>query len=171
MLKWRYDCLITQLINIASEDSMNRQAEFLQAVHQLTAYTTFCCPVQVLVIDRPNGPADVLINTISLLLEREVSVTIVRDDAGALRAMEHSDFNLVVIGLERSQPAQLTLLPHIRRQRPDTPVMLVADHLTAHQERFARQCGADHILTLPERASELRTLAMRLAAGYLRQSA
>lgn len=149
---------------------MTCQAEFLRVVHQLTAHAAVCCPAQILVIDRPNGPADILIDTISLLLECEISVTVAHDENAALGALENSSFQLIVVGLETNQPGYLSLLPPIHRQQPDIPVMVVGHYISAYQRTLAQRSSVNTILTVPQRAAELKALAMQIAAYYLRQA-
>ena len=52
-----------------------------------TDYQGFACSPQVLVLDAPNGPANVLVDTLGRLLGRDLSVTSVETQADAVRAL------------------------------------------------------------------------------------
>jgi len=134
---------------------------------RLSSCEAFSCAVQVLVIDQPTGPASILIDTISLLLDREVSVTSVEDHADALRALDYYHFDLVVVGLRQQRPLQLTILPHLQRERPDIPILAVGRKLPRLYQQYARNFGARDVLNMPERAADLKTLVARVAERYL----
>jgi DNA-binding NtrC family response regulator len=136
-------------------------------VSPLSSRAAFCCPAQVLVVDRPNGPAHVLVDTISLLLDREVSVMLVEEHADALRALDFYSFELVVVGLENGHSLQLAVLPHMHAQDPDLPVLVVGHDLPRLYRQYARTYGAREVLNLPRRAADLKALTARLARRYL----
>jgi DNA-binding NtrC family response regulator len=146
---------------------MHQPVELVPAVHQFSSCDAITCPVQVLVIDRVDGPANVLIDTISLLLDQEISVTSVEEHADALRALEYYHFDLVVVGLYHDRPAQLAILPHIRDRHPDRPILAVGHHLPPLIEQYARNYGARDVIRFPERAADLKTLVATVAEGYL----
>lgn len=146
---------------------MHRLKTVPVALPSLNTCETVCCPAQVLVVDRPNGPASVLVDTISLLLDRDVSVMLVDESADALRALEYYCFDLVVVGLENQQPVQLTVLPHIHTQDPDVPVVVVGRDLPRLYRQYARTYGAREVLNLPERSADLKMLLERMARHYL----
>ncbi len=129
--------------------------------------TAFTCPVQVLVIDAVDGPANVLINTISLLLDREISVTTVDDHTDALCALNYYDFDLVVVGLHPNRPLQLTILPHIFGMDARRPILAVGHDLPRLYQQYARTYGAREVLNIPQRAADLKRLVGRVAAHYL----
>jgi DNA-binding NtrC family response regulator len=134
---------------------------------QTICYEAVRCPAQVLVIDRVQGPADLLVSTISVLLGREVSVTLVDDHMDALRALNCCSFDLVVVGLEHDQPLQLAVLPHIHSQHSELPVLVVGRHVPHHHMHYARRYGASDVWNLPERAADLKLLVADMAHGYL----
>lgn len=137
---------------------------------QVQDFCTISCPAQVLVIDHLNGPASILVDTISLLLDREISVTSVDKHFDALRALDICYFDLVVVGADETRPAQLSLLPHIRVQHPALPVMVVGQNLPPTYQQYARRYGAYEVVNLPERATGLKAMAGRLA-HYLEPAA
>jgi DNA-binding NtrC family response regulator len=144
---------------------MHRQPELKLSLDQFCYTAT--CPAQVLVIDRPNGPANVLIDTVSLLLDREVSVLSVEDHDDALRALDYYYFDLIVVGLEGQRPRQMTILPTIRAQKSETPVVVIGRDLARLHKQYARYCGASDVITIPERAADLKALVQRMNEHYL----
>ncbi|NLX11873.1 MAG: hypothetical protein GXY36_19675 [Chloroflexi bacterium] len=131
------------------------------------SYDDVRCPAQVLVVDRVNGPANVLVDTVSLLLGPGVSVTSVSDHADALRALECCAFDLVVVGVEAQRPTQLAILPHLRVQAPELPVLVVGRDLPEPTVERARRYQAHEVIELPARAADLRDLVAHLALHYL----
>lgn len=132
----------------------------------LMTCTAFTCPVQVLVIDAPNGPADILANTISLLVEQDVSVMTVDDHTDALRALAYYDFDLVVVGLAEHRPLQLTILPHIYAQDVQRPILAVGVDLPRLYQQYARTYGAREVLNVPRSAADLKKLVARMSTRY-----
>ncbi len=128
-------------------------------------------PTQILVIDRLNGPANILVETISLLLDGDIAITLVDDHADALRALKCCFFDLVLVGLEDHSPLQLTVLPHLHLANPALPVMVVGRNLPRLYKQYARHYGAREVLNMPERASDLKTLVLRMAERYLQAAA
>jgi DNA-binding NtrC family response regulator len=129
------------------------------------------CPPQILVIDACNGPASILISTVSLLLDQEVSVTTLDDHTDALRALSYYEFDLVVVGLQVNRPLQLTILPHIHEQNPQRPLLAVGRDLPRQYQQYARTYGVQDVLNMPERAADLKRLVRRMAERYLFQTA
>jgi DNA-binding NtrC family response regulator len=153
------------------ERTMQRQTELAPVVRPLCSCEAFSCAVQVLVIDHINGPASVLIDTVSLLLDRDISVTTVDEHADALRALDYYHFDLVVVGLYEQRPFQLTILPRIHQMHPETAILAVGRHLPRLYRQYARNYGAREILNMPERAADLKTLIAHMAERYLKISA
>lgn len=127
----------------------------------------FTCPSQILVIDHPNGPANVLVDTISLLMDREVSVTSVESHTDAVRALDYYHFDLIVVGLREQQPLQLTILPRIQAEHPDHPILVIGRKLPRLYQQYARNFGSCEVLNIPERAAELKALVARMTNRYL----
>ncbi|HEX3052199.1 MAG TPA: hypothetical protein VHP83_16185 [Aggregatilineaceae bacterium] len=146
---------------------MQRQTSEIMLFEELTAcYAATRCPVQVLVIDRVNGPANILIDTIGLLMEQEISVLSVENYDDAIRAMDYYYFDVVVVGLDGHQPRQMTVLPVVHAHQPDAPILVVGRELSREQRNYARYYGARDVWTVPERAAELKTLLLRMAERY-----
>ncbi len=127
----------------------------------------FACSPQVLVLDTPNGPATILVDTLGRLLGRDLSVTSVETQQDAVRALEFLDFDLVFVGVRDDQPVQLTVLPPLHDQAPDSPLLVVARKLSSHSEQVARRFGAHEVVTLPQRAADLKALARHVEWAYL----
>jgi DNA-binding NtrC family response regulator len=147
---------------------MQRQTELAPVVSPLCSCEAFSCAVQVLVIDRIDGPASVLIDTVSLLLDRDISVTTVDEHTDALRALDYYHFDLVVVGLHEQRPTQLTILPRIQQNHPETPILAVGRDLPRLYRQYARNYGAREVLNMPERAASLKTLTAHMAERYLK---
>ncbi len=124
-------------------------------------------PAHLLVIDRLGGPADVLVDTLRLLADRDLSITLVSDPADALRALTFFPFHAVIVGVQPDQPLDLAVLPPVRTLAPEMPVLVVGRRLPAALARRARQYGACEAVALPERAADLRQLSDHLAADWL----
>lgn len=144
---------------------MHPEIELTRPVNHLTP--AFRCPAQVLVIDRPNGPANVLVDTVSLLLNQGISVVLVDQLDDALRALEFYDFDLVVVGLDAHHLVDLSILAPLRADHPAVPVLVVGHRLPHLLRQRARQLGAEDVLELPDRAADLKMLVARLADEYL----
>ncbi len=146
---------------------MKHQPFIVPIVSRFSACETFSCVMQVLVIDELNGPASVLIDTISLLLDREISVTAIADHAEALRALDNYEFDLVLVGLHEQRSTQLTILPRLQHERPELPVLAVGQDLPPLYQQYARNYGAREVLDLPKRAADLKHLVAHVAERYL----
>ena len=146
---------------------MQLQTTLAQSTQQLASCAAFTCPTQVLVIDRPTGPASILIDTISRLLDREVSVTTLDDHSDALRALAYYDFDLAVVGVQPDHPMQLAILPHLHQQRPDRPILVVGHKMPSLYRQQAHIYGARQVITLPHTAAELKALLAYLAENSL----
>jgi DNA-binding NtrC family response regulator len=146
---------------------MQRQVRLAPVAPQFSSCEGFSCAVQVLVIDHPGGPASVLVDTISLLLDREISVTLVDDHLDALRALDYYHFDVVVIGLDEQRLMQLSILPRIQREHSHVPILAVGRSLPRQYRQFARNYGAREVLNVPETASDLKALVARMDQRYL----
>lgn len=149
---------------------MHQNVHLSTAETSLTPRATIACPVQVLVIDDPNGPANILVNTISLLVDQDISVTTVDDHTDALRALNFYHFDLVVVGLYASRSLQLAILPHIHEMGTHRPILAVGRELPRLYQQYARTYGASEVLSLPQRAAELKRLVRHMAERYLDES-
>ena len=150
---------------------MQSQTELAPIVNSLRSCEAFSCAVQVLVIDQLNGPANVLVDTVSLLLDREISVTSVDEYADAVRVLDYYHFDLIVVGLHEQHPIELTILPRLQQAHPETPILAVGRDLPRQYRQYARNYGAREVLNVPERAADLKMLVAHMAERYLNISA
>ena len=146
---------------------MRAQSSLTSLSYRFAPAATLACPAQVLVIDRLNGPASILIDTISLLLDRAVSVTIVEDHDDALRALDCYDFDLIVVGVDQWRPVQIALLPHLVTRADGRLIVVVSRDLPSNALQRARRFGAGEVILLPDRAADLRSLLGRITEDYL----
>lgn len=146
---------------------MHQNVQLSVANPSLAADAAVACPVQVLVIDDPNGPASILVNTISMLVDQDISVTTVDDHTDALRALTFYHFDLVVVGLYASRSLQLAILPHIHEMDTRRPILAVGRELPRQYQQVARTYGASDVLDMPQRAAELKHLVRRMSERYL----
>lgn len=137
------------------------------STQQETRFSSCACPVQILVIDHLNGPASILVDTISLLLHHHISVTLVEDHQDALRALDYYAFDLIVVGLHEARSIQLAILPWLHDDQPDRPILVVGRDVPRQYQQYARTYGARDVLTVPGRAADLKRLVARVAERYL----
>ncbi len=78
---------------------MHSETRSTALLTQTDAYSVRCS-AQVLVIDRPGGPASVLMDTASRLLDGDLSLTEVDRRFDVLRVLDCFCFDLVVIGVD-----------------------------------------------------------------------
>ncbi len=125
-----------------------------------------CSPLQVLVVDRVNGPADVLFDADRLLMGSAVEITLVAEPGDALHALDAWAFDLLVVGLDAQRPLQMALLPHLRARAPQTPLLVISRAMSDETAQRARRFGAMDALELPQCAADLRALIARLWQEY-----
>lgn len=146
---------------------MRAQIPLPSLSYRLVPAPAIACPSQVLVIDRINGPASILIDTLSLLLDDAVSVTTLEDHNDALRALDYYDFGLIVVGVDRWRPAQIALLPHLATRAAGRLIVVIGRDMAPSTLQRARRFGAQEVLFLPDRAADLQALLARLTESYL----
>ncbi len=127
----------------------------------------FSCPLQILVVDRPNGAADILMDTVGRLLNQEVTITTVSDQQEAVQAMDSCFLDLVVIGLEKDRPDNIALVPYIREQFPTCRILVVGHNVHHRSRDRALEFGATKVINLPRRAADLKALVTQLTEHYL----
>ncbi len=146
---------------------MRAQSPLPSLSYRLAPPPPIACPSQVLVIDRTNGPASLLMDTVSLLLDDAVSVTVVEDHDGALRALDYYDFDLIVVGVDQWRPMPIALLPHLATRAAGRLIVVVSRNMPPGTLQRARRFGAQEVIFLPDRAADLQALLAHLAARYL----
>lgn len=133
-----------------------------QPVHQ-----DVCCPAQILVIDRSNGPAQLLMDTLGRLFSEEIAITEITDYPSALPLLDYSCYDLLVIGLEERQAVSPTFLTYLRNRQPDLPILLIGNGMTDQYIEFIEVNGVTEAINLPYRAYEVKALSEHLAQHYL----
>jgi len=146
---------------------MRLKTPLTRVLTETQPFPTIRCPAQILVIDRMGGPASVLMNTVSLLLGGEMSLTEVDQRFDVLRALDCFCFDLVVIGVEDDRMLDLTVLPEVKRLRPEVPALVVGKRISSFFQQYARHYGAAEVLDVPHRAAELRDLVRQVIGRYV----
>lgn len=136
-------------------------------VRSFSACAAVVCTQQILVVDRDGGPASLVADSASRLLDMHVSVMRVEDHDEALAVMGNHSVDLVLVGLEPNDLVQMTLLPRLHDLDGRVPVLVVEGTRSWMHELSARRYGAWDVFTLPRRAADLRALIARLAQDYL----
>lgn len=146
---------------------MRAQSSLTSLSYRFAPAATLACPAQTLVIDRLNGPASILIDTISLLLDRAISVTTVEDHDDALRALDCYDFDLIVVGVDQWRPMPIALLPHLPARAAGRLIVVVSRDLPSSALQHVRRSAGWEVIALPDRAADLRSLLARITEQYL----
>ena len=124
------------------------------------------CPAQVLVVDRANGPANILVDVLSRLFD-QVTTVVTAHDEEALNALNAHDINLIVVGLENIQGSQYTLLRILNDERVGTPVVLIGRSLSHADLEHCRQYEVREVIEMPRRAAELKSAVFDIVQRYL----
>lgn len=127
----------------------------------------FCCPAQVLVLDRQNGPADTIADLVSRLLEGQVSTLLTTNREDALYALSCYEFDVVMIGVEDNALDQLSLLPDLKAQHGNLSVIVVGRNMQRDDLERCRFHGVREMVELPQRASELKALVTGIAGRFV----
>jgi hypothetical protein len=170
------DCVIAQLQNSVMKSErftpMNTQT---QSIASLVEASHCACPsvlpahgpVQFLIIDTANGPADIVFDVFGRLFEAGVTLTLVSTREEVRYALDCYNIDLLVLGLDNSILESLTLVPGIRKDHPNMPVMGLGHNLSPFQLAECRQFGLDNVLEMPQRASDLKALLRVLIQRYV----
>jgi hypothetical protein len=126
------------------------------------------CPVQILVLDQMNGPAEILMDTISRLIETDVSITCLDNSSDALKRIENFDYDLLVVGIHNQNPAEtLSVLPYLQVQQPALPVIVTGWRIRKSDRDCARYFDVKEVIRVPRTAAKIKTLASYLEVRYL----
>lgn len=128
------------------------------------------CPIQVLVVDRQNGSAEILVDTVSRLIESDISVTTFEDPADAMRHLEMKHFDVLIIGLDNNGAEPLAVMPYIRVQHPDLPVLAIGRRIRKSDLACAQHFDVQDVFLLPQRASKMKDLVSYLSEKYFTQA-
>lgn len=100
------------------------------------------------------------------VLEAEgLSVAAAADAASALAHPAASTCRLVVCDLMLPDESGLDLLRHLRRSRPELPVVMITGYATADHAQRAHEVGATDFLAKPFTSSELLTVVREALRG------
>ena len=127
----------------------------------------FSCPSQVLVIDRTNGPADILVDLLGRLFEQQVSVLLATGTDEAFYALNCCEFDLIIVGLGEDRADQFSLLYDLRREYGQMPVMVVGDDLSHDDLERCREYAVHEVIEMPRRAAELKSAVFSIVQQYL----
>jgi DNA-binding NtrC family response regulator len=116
----------------------------------------------VLVID----DEPVVCDAIRLVLENEdLRVAVARDGETALTHPALGDCRLVFCDLMLPGRSGIEVLAHIRRRRPELPIVAITGYPTAENTTRSRAAGATDFLAKPFDATELLELIRRVLSG------
>jgi CheY-like chemotaxis protein len=127
----------------------------------------FSCPAQVLVIDRANGPADILVDLLGRLFEQQVSILLATGTDEVFYALNCCEFDLIIMGLGDDRADQFSLLCDLRTEYGHTPVMVVGDDLSHDDLEQCRQYAVHEAIEMPRRAAELKSAVFSIVQQYL----
>lgn len=125
------------------------------------------CPAQILVLDRFNGPAEILMDTMSRIVDKDVSLTHVTHPSAVMSQLDCQPYALLVISAEVTDTEPLAIMPYLKVQYPDMPVLLVGRRIHPSLRSCAEHFELHDVLTLPQRAQKMKVLASYLACKYL----
>ncbi len=83
------------------------------------------------------------------------------NDRAAVRRLERGGVDLMIAGIDPSDPEALELLAYSRRKHPQVPVILLFPAASPDRTREATRMGAAAILKFPMPATELRAAVMQ----------
>ena len=82
-------------------------------------------------------------------------------DPAAVRRVERGGIDVLLAGVDPTQPDSLELLSYVRRKHPGLPVLVLLDSAHHEREREAFKLGATAILRYPLPAGELRAAVLQ----------
>lgn len=105
-------------------------------------------------------------DSIQRVLEREgYRVESAADVDGALEALRAHRFDLVVCDYRMPGKTGIDLLQEMKRQRSDTPVLMISAYADAATEARAIELGAIELMRKPIRRRDLIDRAARVVGG------
>ena len=105
-------------------------------------------------------------DSIQKVLEREGhTVQAAENVDGALNALDHNHFDLVVCDYRMQGKTGIDLLVELKRRQASVPVLMISAHADAVVEAAMKQLGALDLLRKPIRRSELVTRAAKAVGG------
>lgn len=133
--------------------------------HEPSVYSTKAAKLgHILVVDSPNGPADVLSETLTLL-QHDLTFTNIPDQSTVLNHLGKQKYDLILIGLDTHQRDRLFLVRYIRIAAPLTPIVVVtrnSNQCNPENKEKVKRFGAQELMTLPRDTMEMRGLVNKL---------
>ncbi|MHB8625763.1 MAG: hypothetical protein ACYDEO_06115 [Aggregatilineales bacterium] len=120
-----------------------------------------------MVIDKIGGPAEILLDVFGRLFDFGVSFILASAADDVWYTLHCYKVDLLIVGLENHILESLALIPEIRKDYPDVPVMGIGRHLSPFHVTQSQQFGLDNIVEMPQRASDLKSLLRALIRCYL----
>ncbi len=100
------------------------------------------------------------------LAERDLCITTIFDPIEVEPFLKSLSFDLIVIGLDDSRPALMDLIPKIRSQYPNLPVLVIGDRSTTECIECIQNFGAREYIALPSRIADLKAVVRHLRESY-----
>ncbi len=128
------------------------------------------CPLQIVLVDQLNGPADIVLDIVARLYAGSVSISRTGTLAEALDVLHGNEIAVAVFGLPDDQPNPLRLMDSLRVQYPMLPVLVVSYDLAGFDPavlRYNRECTEFEAVELPARSVDLKLLVDLVIARYL----
>lgn len=119
----------------------------------------------ILVVDFPNGPADLLSDAYGRLLQIDLHFTYIPEQSAVLNQLGHKKYDLIWIGLDAHQRDRLFLIRYIRIAAPLTPIAVVTGQpaqCNGENREKVKRFGAQELISLPRDVVELRELVSKL---------
>ena len=151
---------------------MNTQTQSIEALVECShvinpVVLSVHAPIKLLILDRANGPANIVFDVFGRLFAFGVTLTVANTREDVLYALNCYKIDLLAIGLETHNLETLALVSSIRDEYPDLPVVGIGRELSSFQRTQCQQFGLENILALPQRAGELKALLRVLMQQYL----
>src|SRR5689334_24435485 len=112
----------------------------------------YAMEVQVLVVDRANGPADILGEVLARLFEPELTIMLASSD-DAFSTLDSCEVSLIVVGLGEAQAGRFSLLGKLHTQYASMPVIVIGDKLSHSDLEQCRQHAVRDAIEMPRRAA------------------
>ena len=108
-------------------------------------------------------------NLLLKILEQEgYQITLAASCDEALEKLEHEDFELVLSDVKMPKTSGFELLKIIKKQKPQTAVIMMTGYGDAYTVKEALMLGADEYITKPFKSHEISLIVER---AYWRQMA
>ncbi|MGH9430968.1 MAG: response regulator [Terriglobia bacterium] len=117
--------------------------------------------VKVLVVDDDQESRELVAE---VLTSNGYEVGVVEDTMAAQRALDDSEYQIVIADLQMPNENGLELLQHLRRQKTKHELILMSSFISAAERKTALGLGVGALLEKPFRLSELLQAVAELAS-------